>query len=139
MKKIVFLLIASMVICGCTGGGDTTEYETEEGTIKVSEGSGGPDWCQEGAGFEMALAGTGDTESMRFEGLVGSGKYAGLCHVFVERTIPEGDERIDYYFDEEFSDIIIVHAINGEVTFSGSLNDFMAGMVAELGMEMPEN
>jgi hypothetical protein len=143
MKKIVLLLAIAAMISGCTGGGGgTTEYETDEGTVKISGGGSGPDWCMEGAGYEMALAGTGGTESLTFEGFVADGKYAGLCHVFVQRTVlGGGEETVDYYFDEDMQDINIEHAINGEVVFSGNLNDYMAQMMAELGMEMemPEN
>lgn len=141
LEKIVLFILIVALFSGCTGGGSETEYETDAGTVKVSSGSGGPDWCREGAGWEMALAGTGDTESMKFGGLVKSGQYRDLCHVFVQRTVPEGEERVDYYFDEEMRDINIEHMINGEMVFSGNLNDFMNQMVAELGMdmEMPAN
>lgn len=138
MKKIVLSLIIAAIISGCTGGG-TTEYETSDGTVKISGGGSGPDWCMESAGYEMALTGTGDTQSMRFEGLVKSGQYADLCHLFALTTVSEGAERVDYYFDEEMEKIYIEQRVNGELIFSGELFELLSGMGGIPDMEMPEN
>jgi hypothetical protein len=135
MKKIVLFILIVALFSGCTGGGSETEYETDEGTVKVSSGSGGPDWCKEGAGWEMALGAMGGTESLKFEGLVESGEYEGLCHVFVQRTDTEGETRIDYYFDEEMQDINVEHYLNGELVFSGSLNELIGQMTTAFAMD----
>ena len=51
------------------------------------------------------------------EELVSGGKYDGLCHVVYEGSGPDGQARMDYYFDEEGENGFIEWEINGQ-TFS---------------------
>lgn len=104
MNKIFLFVFVSMVvvaIAGCTGDKTETEIETDEGTVKITGTAGDDsDWCPTGGSWEMTATGMDTSASWKIDKLETSGKYAGLCHVIYTAEGPEGETRMDYYFDE---------------------------------------
>ncbi len=117
MNKIVlfvFISMAVIAVSGCTGevgvsqereveDKTETEIKTDEGTVKITGTAGeSSDWCHEGGDWEMTTTGMeGDmSATWKIDKLETSGKYEGLCHVIYTVTSPEGDTRMDYWFDE---------------------------------------
>jgi hypothetical protein len=82
------------------------KVETDKGeqtiTIKGTAGEKGDEWCPEGGDWKMESSGVqGEaTASWRVERLETSGKYAGLCHVIYTAQTPEGEMKVEYWFDE---------------------------------------
>ncbi len=102
--------------------GETTIYEqtfeSDAGTetVKVTSKAGKDDWCPEGGDWDMKSTGVGGTAtaSMKIDKLVTSGKYAGLCHVVYTAKSPDGEMKIDYWFDESGNRGFYEMDINGQ-------------------------
>ncbi len=83
-----------------------TTVKTEEGeqttTITGTAGSKADEWCPEGGDWKMQTTGVqGEaTATWKIDKLEKSGKYAGLCHVIYTAQTPEGEMKIEYWFDE---------------------------------------
>jgi hypothetical protein len=82
------------------------KLETDEGeqtiTIKGTAGEKADEWCPEGGDWEMQSSGVqGEaTATWRVDRLETNGKYAGLCHVIYTAQTPEGEMKVEYWFDE---------------------------------------
>ena len=48
------------------------------------------------------------------EGLVSTGRFAGLCHVVYTASGPDGDARMDYYFSEDGESGYFEMDVNGQ-------------------------
>ncbi len=111
MKTIVLILIAvlALALVGCakttvTNNGVTSTIETNDGqqTTTVTGNAGDDGWCPEGGNWQMQSEGTqGSSEAeWKIDKLETSGEYSGLCHVIYTAKTPQGDIKMDYWFDE---------------------------------------
>ncbi|MBU2559903.1 hypothetical protein KKA03_03320 [archaeon] len=120
MKKtalFVFIFLAIALVSGCTGDKVEQEIKTDEGTVKITGTMGDDsDWCPEGGDWTMSASlAEGDmSATWKIDRLITSGKYAGFCHVIYTATGPEGDSRMDYYFDESGENGYIEMDIGGQ-------------------------
>jgi len=79
-----------------------TVMESDDGRIEVTAKEGADDWCQTGAAWNMnSEATSGDARaSWTIDKLETSGEYKGYCHVLYTVKSPEGDVKMEYWFDE---------------------------------------
>jgi hypothetical protein len=105
-------------------GKETTTFEskieTEDGeqTVKITGTAGekADEWCPEGGDWSMQATGVEGmaTATWKVDTLVTSGKYTGLCHVIYTAKSPEGEVKVDYYFDESGKTGYFVMDMNGQ-------------------------
>jgi len=91
--------------------------ESEDGRVDVTTNMQDSDeWCPEGGEWTMTSAGVeGDASAeWRVDKLETSGKYAGLCHVIYTAQGPDGEMRMDYYFDESGENGYVEMEMNGQ-------------------------
>lgn len=83
--------------------GNQMTMKTDDGTVKVETNMvGEDDWCPEGGEWKMA-AQTDDgnvNAQWKIDKIVASGEYKGLCHVVYATQTPNGEMKMDYWFDE---------------------------------------
>ncbi|MBN1275302.1 hypothetical protein JXA12_03340 [Candidatus Woesearchaeota archaeon] len=108
---MVLLVLVVVFVAGCTStpagqaikdvdGEARTVVKTDEGAVEVTAKEGSAGWCQEGAEWTMTSAAEGANAQWIVDRLEKSGEYAGYCHVIYKATSPDGDLRMDYWFDE---------------------------------------
>ncbi|MBT6775063.1 hypothetical protein HOA91_06875 [Candidatus Woesearchaeota archaeon] len=117
MKKIIlFSLILLIFVIGCAeeqmeaSSGEDVEVEIETSGINTGE------WCEKGAEWKYAAEMETGTTNAKWtnEGMIESGKYAGLCHVIYTSTGPEGSAKMDYYFSEDGESGYFELDVNGQ-------------------------
>ena len=94
----------------------TTETEEGEQTVKVTGTAGAETWCPVGGNWNMESTGVEGqtTATWKIDKLETAGKYAGLCHVVYTAKTPEGETKIDYWFDESGENGYYEMDINGQ-------------------------
>jgi hypothetical protein len=104
MKQILMVLVLLFLAgCATAPGTDKQTIETGEGQVTVegmTPATG--EWCQAGANWQWTgTESQGDTTAAwKIDKLMTSGKYSGLCHVIYTAKTPQGDLKMDYYFDQ---------------------------------------
>ncbi|MBD3314106.1 hypothetical protein GF345_06700 [Candidatus Woesearchaeota archaeon] len=93
--------------------------DTDDGSVEINtnmqdveEG----DWCPEGGEWTMAASETeGDSSAeWKIDRIITSGEYEGLCHVIYTAQTPEGEMKMDYYFDESGENGYVEMDMNGQ-------------------------
>ena len=113
MTTIVILFVmASAIVAGCVGSKQQT-ISTTGGDVKVSQGSGGPDWCKVGTSITSNQQGQGEGQySFIIKGLT---IYKGQEVCEADATFQGGQSQggqsgsMIYYFskDSKYSHIIM--------------------------------
>ena len=123
---VVVICLFLLTACGTPSYDvDDSEMETvihaddgdQEVTIKTNvDVDNEDDWCPEGGVWEMtASTDEGDTSAeWIIDKLETSGEYAGYCHVIMTAEGPEGDAKIEYWFDETGESGFMKMDINGQ-------------------------
>jgi len=98
--KIFF--VALLVLISACAQQVTTTTETPVGTLTYT-GPENPEWCQAGSEWSFSSS-TFNSDAFGkwiIDKYETSGQYAGLCHVVFTSEGPEGEVRLDYWFDEK--------------------------------------
>ncbi len=134
MKKIIFILFALLVLSACTQTVTKTEdgktvttttttpenskttIETETGTTTIETNTKGDSWCSPGSNWNMQSSGMEGNANAKMVvvNLETSGKYAGMCHVIYTAEGPDGNIKMDYWFNEAGTDGYYEMDINGQ-------------------------
>ncbi len=134
MKKVIlFSLILLIFIVGCAEEvaeeqmeaetpakvevEEAKTIETEDAKVEIeTTGVETGEWCEAGAEWKYAAEIETGTTNAKWtnEGMVDSGKYAGLCHVIYTSSGPEGSAEMNYYFSEDGESGYFELDVNGQ-------------------------
>jgi hypothetical protein len=127
MKIIIFIsLIAMVIFAGCTGK-TSTDIQTNEGKLTVSEGTGaGPDWCKAGTAstFTSVAPGSFGSASYIIKGLT---TYKGkqVCEAEAKVT---GTESESIYYSQYFTQdgkyfVMVIKDSSGNILTENEVNN----------------
>ena len=99
---LLALVVAAVLVAGCTGDETTTEISTQEGDVEVTVEEGAEGWCPVGTSVEISNPQTGELVNLE---VIGTKTVDGIqmCNAIVELDGVEENEiaKIEYLWSEE--------------------------------------
>jgi hypothetical protein len=108
---------STVTTTGTPGAAKTTVVSADgQQKVVIEGGANTGGWCPAGGDWKMTATGAqgGASATMKIDKLMTSGKYSGMCHVFYTVKTDNGNQEIEYYFDESGKNGYMIFDADGQ-------------------------